>query len=207
MKSFQFLLLALFGGLFFPTLSAQEGPDKIGTVDMRQLLSEYYKTEQLVEQFKGYEKIILDQNEERAEAIKALATERKELQAQAENAALPREKQEELFAKMMARQREIQALEQDRMTWLNRKRSAFTEKQKIDFGALRKELMTMVQEVGKERGFDFIFDSSAASIANVQVLAYAKDSTDLTAVMIERVNRDAPEKTGSGEGGDEEPTE
>ena len=55
----------------------------------------------------------------------------------------------------------------------------------------------MVKEVGKERGFDYIFDRSGASGANVSILAYAKDATDLTATMIERINRDAP--AGGGE--------
>jgi len=210
MKYFQLFQTLLFAALVALPLSAQEGqddPDKIGTVNMQLLLSKYYKTADLVEEFKGYEKEIVAQNETKTEAIKTLAAEARELQNEAENASLTREKQEELFNKVRARQRELQALENDRLTWLKRKRAAFGEKEKIDFGKLRSELTELVREVGDERGFDFIFDRSGVSATNVQVLAYAKDATDLTAVLIERANQDAPEEGEESEDGASEEEE
>ena len=87
MKNLLPFLALICGGLMPLTLSAQEAVDQIGTVDMQKLLAEYHKTDDLVERFKGYEKTILEQNEEKVEAIKKLATESQELQAQAENAS------------------------------------------------------------------------------------------------------------------------
>lgn len=195
------LLLAVLTAAPLAAQEGADGPDKIGTVNMQLLLAKYYKTADLVEEFKGYEKEIVAQNETKTEAIKTLAAETRELQNEAENASLTRDKQEELFNKVRARQRELQALENDRLTWLKRKRAAFAEKEKIDFGKLRTELTEMVREVGEERGFDFIFDRSGVSATNVQVLAYAKDATDLTTVLIERANQDAPEEGEESEDG------
>jgi hypothetical protein len=62
----------------------------------------------------------------------------------------------------------------------------------MDFGNIRKELMLVVQAVGQEKGFDFIFDRSGASGAGVAVLVYSKDATDLTGILLERINKDAP---------------
>jgi Skp family chaperone for outer membrane proteins len=78
--------------------------------------------------------------------------------------------------------------------WLERKNAAFKEKENIELGKLREEILDAVREVGKEEGYDFIFDRSGASGANVLILAYAKDATDLTALVLERINRDAPKK-------------
>lgn len=185
-------LLAL-AGVAAPAL-AQEGPDKVGTVSMAQLLKEYYKTTLLVEEFKGYEETIVEEDKKRVEAIKALATETRELQGEAENSSLTQERQEELLNQVRSQQGELQALQNDRLTWLKRKRTAFAEKQKIEFGKLREEIMKMVQEVGEAREFDYIFDKSAAGLSGVGVMTYSKDATDLTTVMVERINRDAPEK-------------
>lgn len=204
MKHFLSFFLVMCGSLAPLSLSAQEETDKIGTVDSQKVLAEYYKTKDLVARFKGYEQTILDQNEEKVEAIKKLATESQELQAQAENSSLPPDKQKEMLGKVMAQRREVQAMEEARLTWLDRKRRAFREAQSVDFGGLRKELVEMVKAVGEELEYDFIFDSAGASITNVQVLAYAKDATDLTALIIERANRDAPEDAGEGEEGDKE---
>lgn len=204
LKRFLPLFLVMCGSLAPLSLSAQEETDKIGTVDMQKLLAEYHKTKDLVARFKGYEQTILDQNEEKTEAIKKLATESQELQAQAENASLPQDKQKEMLGKVMGQRREVQAMEEARLTWLDRKRRAFQEAQSVDFGGLRKELVEMVKAVGEELEYDFIFDSAGASITNVQVLAYSKDATDLTALVIERANRDAPEDTEEGEGSGEE---
>jgi hypothetical protein len=64
----------------------------------------------------------------------------------------------------------------------------------------------MVREVGDAEGYDYIFDRSGASGANVPILSYAKDATDLTAAMLDRINRDAPEEgADEGDEGTEDP--
>ena len=52
--------------------------------------------------------------------------------------------------------------------------------------------MGIVQAVGDEQGYDYIFDRSGASGAGVNVLVYTKDATDLTRLLLERINKDAP---------------
>ena len=168
---------------------------------MQKLVAEYYKMVDLKKAFQADAETVTEKDKERVENIKKLVAESRKLQTEAENANLPPEKQEELMTKMVSQRREAQALESARVSWLQRKQAAFKEKEVIEKGKLRKEIVEMVQEVGKERGFDYIFDRSGASGANVSILAYAKDATDLTATMIGRINRDAPE------GGDEKKEE
>ena len=56
------------------------------------------------------------------------------------------------------------------------------------------EILKMVQKYGEDEGYDYIFDRSGASGAGVPILSYTKDATDLTAVLLEIINKDAPEK-------------
>lgn len=201
MKRINKITTLLVGLLLLNPASAQDEPDKIGTVSMQKLVAEYYKMVDLKKAFQADAETVTEKDKERVENIKKLVEESRKLQTEAENANLPREKQEELMTKMVSQRREAQALESARVSWLQRKQAAFKEKEVIEKGKLRKEIVEMVKEVGKERGFDYIFDRSGASGANVSILAYAKDATDLTATMIERINRDAPE------GGDEKKEE
>ena len=209
MKRLKPILALLFGVLIAAPLSGQEKDDKIGTVNMQQLLADYFKFAQNKETFMGYEKGILAKDQVRVESIKALVKESQDIAKEAESSSITREQKEELFQKAGALNREAQALQNERIAWLNRKKAAFNEKQAVELGILRKEIMVMVKEIGDAQEFDFIFDRSGSSGASIPILSYAKDATDLTPLLLERINRDAPpedvEKPGEEEPNEEKP--
>ena len=195
MKLFNSIIALAFGSLIVTSASAQEGKDdKIATVDMQKLVAEFYKTAETRDSFKVYEDEIKEQNTIRVDAIKAIVEEAKKLQKQAEEPSLDREKKNELFNELNRNQQEVQGLDGDRTAWIQRKQAALTEKAKIDFGEVRMEILKMVQKYGEDEGYDYIFDRSGASGAGVPILSYTKDATDLTAVLLEIINKDAPEK-------------
>lgn len=194
MKLLKPILALLFGVLVAAPLSGQEKDDKIGTVSIQDLLAKYYKTAELGVAFEGYKKEINEKNEARVEVIKALVEERQMVAKEADNPSITREKKDELFNKAAGLNRQVQAIENERIAWMKRKGAAFNEKQSVELGILRREIMEMVQEIGKAQEYDFIFDRSGSSGANVPILSYAKDATDLTALLLERINRDAPEE-------------
>ena len=190
-------LTALVSSLFMisPLAGQDDAVDKIGTVNMPKLLGEYYKTAELSKVFEGYQAKILEQNEKEVEAIKQLLAEVEGISKEADNPTMPIEQKEELFRRGRGLQNEIQIMQQQRVEWLNRKRAAFKEKENVELGILRAEIIEMVKEVGETQGYDLVFDRAAVSATNVLVLSYAKDAADLTAVLLERINKDAPEET------------
>jgi outer membrane protein len=195
MKLFNSIIALAFGSLIVTSASAQEGKDdKIATVDMQKLVAQFYKTAETRDSFKVYEDEIKEQNIIRVDAIKAIVEEAKKIQKQAEEPTLDREKKNELFNELNRKQQEVQGLDGDRTAWIQRKQTALTEKAKIDFGEVRMEILKMVQKYGEDEGYDYIFDRSGASGAGVPILSYTKDATDLTAVLLEIINKDAPEK-------------
>ena len=195
MKLFNSIIALAFGSLIVTSASAQEGKDdKIASVDMQKLVAQFYKTAETRDSFKVYEDEIKEQNIIRVDAIKAIVEEAKKIQKQAEEPTLDREKKNELFNELNRKQQEVQGLDGDLTAWIQRKQTALTEKAKIDFGEVRMEILKMVQKYGEDEGYDYIFDRSGASGAGVPILSYTKDATDLTAVLLEIINKDAPEK-------------
>lgn len=185
--------LALFAIFAMATANAQnEKEDKIATVNMQRLLADYHKTKSLNGTFTGYQEEIKGQDVKRMEDIKAAAEEAQKLQQDAKDPNLSDEDRGNLFRQSTAKQREAQALNQDRTSWVNRKRSALNDQAKVEYGKLRVEIMDIVQKVGDEEGYDYIFDNSGASGAGVAILVYTKDATDLTGLLLERINVDAP---------------
>ena len=138
----------------------------------------------------------------RIEEIKTLVQQSKDAQTEAENLTVNKEKQQELFRKAESLNLEAQAVQNERIAWMNRKKTAFNEKQAVELGLLRQEIMKVVKKVGEAEGYDFIFDRSGSSGAGVGILAYAKDATDLTPLLLEEINRDAPAKPDKKEGED-----
>ncbi len=174
--------------------SAQEKKvDKIGTVNMQKLVGQYYKSAEIQKTFKTYEKSIIAKDKIRVDEIKVIIEEARNLQKKGEDPSLNREKKAVHLRDSSMKQQEAQARQRDRKAWLERKQSALREKASIEFAALRQEIMEQVQAVGEEQGFDFIFDRSGASGAGVPILSYTKDATDLTGLLLERINKDAPE--------------
>lgn len=194
MKPFKIIAVLVSALVMASSSSAQEKDDKIGTVYMHKLLAGYYKTTELMAVFEDHEKGILGRNEAKAEEIKALAAEANEVTKKAENPSITREKKEQFFREAQSIRAEAKARQDSRIEWLRRKQAAFNEKQKFDFGLLREEIIVIIREMGDADGYDFVFDRSGASGANVPILSYSKDATDLTAALLERINRDAPEK-------------
>lgn len=198
MKPFK-IIAVLFSAFIMASSSfAQDKKDKIGTVDMQKLLGGYTKSQAVLETFKGYEKEILERNKVKADEISVLVAEATEVRKKAENPSITREKKEQFFGEAQSIRAEAKARQDARIAWLNRKKTAFNEKQKLELGVLRLEIMDMVRDMGDAQGYDYIFDSSGSSGASVPILAYSKDAANLTATMLELINRAAPKDTGEG---------
>lgn len=181
--------------LFLTPASAQEGEtDKIGTVNMRRLVMDYYKTKSVNETFAKYGEEIKAEDLERMKAIKAADSEAKKLQEDARDNNISTEEKGEFFRQSTAKQREARALYQERTSWVQRKQAALNDQANIEFGKIREELMGIVQKTADAEGYDYIFDRSGGSGAGIAILVYTKDATDITGLLLEIINKDAPKE-------------
>ncbi|MDA7863554.1 OmpH family outer membrane protein [Akkermansiaceae bacterium] len=187
-------LFALAASLFLASPSVAQDEDKIGTVDMSRLVADYHISKSTRDSFSAYQETIKGQDGVRIEKIKESAEMAKKLQQDVDDPSLSAEKRDSLFKEASARRDEAKRLQEDRVSWLKRKQAQLNEEAAKKFGDIRKELMTIVQAVGTEEGYDYIFDRSGGSGAGVNVLVYTKDATDLTGLLLERINKDAPKE-------------
>ena len=181
------------------TAFAQEGEekaDKIASVNMQRLLNGYYKTAETRDSFKQYEARLKEADKKKVEEIEALVEESKTLRASAEGGSVDTEKRSRAFSEAAKKNGKADYLQKGRVAWAKQKQAAFNDKINIELSKHRKEIIGIIQEVAKVEGYDFIFDRSGSSGAGVPILSYAKDATDLTGYILERINKDAPEKEG-----------
>ena len=187
------LLLTAAIGLSLPSIAtAQSDVDKIGTVDMNQLISSFYKTKALQKQFASYGEEVGAQRDERIAAVKKVVTEFEELTRRGQESTISNEDRSKVIGQAAAKQREARSLQQDLQAWLRRRQAALNERVSMEMTDVRKEVIEEVNALGKEEGYDFIFDRTGGSAVGVAVLVYTKDATDLTGVLLERINKDEP---------------
>jgi len=196
MKRFILTVLSIAATALAPPAFSQDDKEKkIGTANMAKLVSAYHKTKAMAKTFKSYEKEVIEQRDERIKNIKIAAEKAQKFQKDAQVPTLSDENRAALFDKAARHQKEFQSLQNDLRQWLGRRQSAINERQAMELGEIRQEVLEIVRKVGDEEGYDFIFDRSGAPVGRVSVLVYTKDVTDLTGTLLERINKDAPEET------------
>jgi len=104
------------------------------------------------------------------------------------------EEKKELFVQVRNLSKQVKQLQEKHGIWAKQKQQAVREKARFEDRIILSEIVDMTKEYAVAEGYDFVFDRSGVSGANVPLLSYSKDATDLTAVLLVIINKDAPEK-------------
>ena len=179
------LAAAIALGGFASTASAQV---KIGTVDMKKVFENYYKTKDAEQRINEARNAAKKELEDRSDTYKKAVEEvrklndelqRPELSAAAKEAKS--KSRDEKIAELKTMEREIQDFQSTREKQLQeqsvRMRSGIVD-----------EINKVVSDRVKSEQFDIVFDRSGPSLNGVPVLLYAKDSYDFTNEVVKALN-------------------
>jgi outer membrane protein len=174
---------------------AQEGKLKIATVDMQQLFKEYYRTNDAQKQINIERARIQKENNDRLTRIRELENNLTTLRKQIEDPAIADTKKQTLFKDWQMQQQEGIALDRERREFLQRKNQALNETMVQRMKGILNEIRKLVEEQAKGENYDYVFDKSGLSTSQVPFLLYTKDATDITAVLLKDLNKDAPKES------------
>jgi outer membrane protein len=172
--------------------AAQEARLKIATVDMQELFKQYYRTNEAQKQINVERARIQKQNNERLARIRELEESLGKLRKQIEDPSASDSKKQSLFKELQAQNQEGIALDRERREALQRRNQALNEKMVQRMKGILEEIRKLVEEQAKKENYDYVFDKSGLSTSQVPVLLYTKDATDITAVLLKDLNKDAP---------------
>lgn len=172
--------------------AAQEGKLKIATVDMQQLFKEYHRTNEAQKQINVERAKIQKENNERLAHIRDLDTSLDTLRKQTEDPAISDSKKQAAFTEFNLKHQEGVALDRERREFLQRRNQALNEKMVQRMKGILEEIRKLVEEQAKSEDYDYVFDKSGLSTSQVPFLLYTKDATDITAVLLKGLNKDAP---------------
>lgn len=172
--------------------AAQEGKLKIATVDMQQLFKEYHRTNEAQKEINVERAKIQKDNNERLDRIRQLDTELQNMRKQFEDPSIADSKKQAVFNEWNVKQQEGIALDRERREFLQRRNQGLNEKMVQRMKGILEEIRKLVEEKAKAEDFDYVFDKSGLSTSQVPFFLYTKDATDITAVLLKELNKDAP---------------
>jgi outer membrane protein len=170
-------------------------PLRIATVDMQELFKQYYRTNEAQKQINVERAHIQKDNNERLQLIRDLEEELGDLRKQIEDPSMADSKRQTLFKDWQMKQQEGIALDRERREFLQRRNTALNEKMVQRMKGILEEIRKLVEEQAKVDNHDYVFDKSGLSTSQVPFLLYTKDATDITAILLKDLNKDAPPET------------
>lgn len=192
MRIIRLLLVPAFAAVLSISASAQEGKINIATVDMQELFKQYYRTNEAQTQINFERARIQKENNERLARIREIEDNLGSLRKQLDDPSVNDSKKQSLFKDWQMQQQEGIALDRERREFLQRRNQALNEKMVQRMKGILEEIRKLVEEQAKTENYDYVFDKSGLSTSQVPFLLYTKDATDITAVLLKDLNKDAP---------------
>ena len=180
--------------LLIGTLGTAQAEMKIGTVDMNRVFSEYFKTKEAQAKYAASESEIQKELDTRTDVLKKQMEEINALTSEVEKATLSKEALDTKRKECEEKINKARALDRDIVEF----RSAKQKKLQDEFLAMRQgivdEIMKVVNEQTKVRGFDIVLDKSGLSAGSVPVVLFSRPDLDVSNEVLTVLNKKASSK-------------
>jgi outer membrane protein len=159
---------------------------------MSKAFSEFHKTKEAAEKFKGNLDKAQKEMNDRWSVYKNLMTDMQKLKKEASDPIMTGEARQKKAVEFEEKGKELRSLEQEIGEAQNRRSSQLKQEDMSIRKGIYDEILVVVREKSKTEGYDFVFDKSGMSLSTVPVLIYYKDAVDITDQVIVELNKAAP---------------
>ncbi len=185
-----FILVAFF---FFGALGAH-AEMKIGTVDMNRIFTEYKKTNEVKAKYTASGEAIEKELNERAADLKKKMDEINQMTTAIEKSDLPKKELDVKKKECEDKIDKARALDRELVEY----RSAKQKKLQDEFLGMRQgiidDIMKVINDQTKVRGFDMVLDKSGLSAGAVPVVLFARPDLDISNEVLVVLNKQVATK-------------
>ena len=139
--------------------------------------------------------LIQKENNEKLEEIRKIADELQKLSKQIEDPVTSAANKEALLRERKLQANKGNALENNRRDWLNRRNKAINESIVTEMRKILGQIQDKVEAYARDNDVDMILDKSARGTTQTLFLVFAKDQFDITASLLDTLNKDGGEAT------------
>jgi Skp family chaperone for outer membrane proteins len=160
-------------------------------VDVQRLFKSYHRTEAAEKDYHVEVARIQKQETERLSGIRELEAKFEKLAKQLEDPTLAESKKIKLHQQATDCRQEGIALEKERRDFIERGRRQINERMVQVMGGLLNEIRKQLDEIARAEDYDYVFDSSGLSASQVPFILTARESGDLTEMVLTKLNAGA----------------
>lgn len=162
---------------------------RFGVIDMEKAFSEFQKTKDAAERFKGNVDKAQKEMNDRWAVYKGLMDGMQKLKKEIGDPISSPDIRNKKASEFEEKAKELRSLEQEISEAQNRRTTQLKQEDVEIRRGLYDEIITVVRERAKADGFDFVFDKSGRSLSTVPMLIYYKDAVDITDQIIVELNK------------------
>ncbi|QJE94860.1 OmpH family outer membrane protein [Luteolibacter luteus] len=174
-------------------------PLKVASIDIQRLFKGYYRTEEIQKELNVEQVAIKGESDARLETLRSIETELQNSARQLADPALAGSVKEKVAQDRALRREEAIALERARREFIDIKGKQINEKAAAQMRGIVAEIRKSIEDMARQEDYDYVFDRSGLTTSQVPFFLFSTESTDLTAAMLEKLNRDHSMQTKTGE--------
>jgi outer membrane protein len=184
-----FALPFLLVSLAFGTVSASAQALRIGTVDMKKVFENYYKTKDAEARINEARAAAKKELEDRMDVYNKGVNEVKKMNEDIENPALGKEAKEQKSKARDEKVGELKTMEREINEFRTTREKQLQEQSVRMRGGIVDEINKVVEARVKSENYDLVFDKSGPSLNGVPIVLYSRDSFEFTDTVITALNK------------------
>lgn len=165
---------------------------KLVVVDMAKVYDNHYKTEEANAKFRDAEQKAQEQVEELNKQGQTLVDEYKELIDQSKNTLLTAEARTKAEGDAQKKLEDIQRKQGEVQQFRTNTQRSLQQRIKTHRDLLLEEITKVVNDLAKAQGATLVLDRSGPTLFGIPGVLYADPAYDMTAAVLEAVNKDRP---------------
>ena len=165
---------------------------RLATVDLRKLFDGYWKTKKADAQLKERAADMEKEHKTMLDDWKKGKDEYASLLADANNQVLSPEERDKRKKAAEDKLKQLKETEDTIQQYERQARSTLDEQRKRMRDSILDEIKTAVSAKAKSSGFSLVIDTAAESANNTPVVLYTNDENDMTKVILDQLNANAP---------------
>jgi outer membrane protein len=189
-KSFRFVVLGAL--LFCLSAAVASAQSRIATVDLVRVFDQYWKTKQSKLALADSKAELKKELDTMNEAHQKLIAQYRQLVAESNDQAVSGDERERRKKALEPRVKELQESEASLKAFVGRGEAELEQKTKRMMEMVIEDIRKVVAGRAKAGGYSYVFDSSAKSLSQTEVLLYTSGDADLTDAVVKELNITAP---------------
>lgn len=182
------LFSILAGLLLLPSIALGQQRLKIATVSMERLFNEYEQTEKVQREINIERARIQRENNNKLASIREIDSKLQKIREELNSDELGEKQRADLIDESRALSQDGRSKEKERTEYLERRNRTLAQNMRKQMRGILVKIQRAVSEMAKEGNYDFIFDSSGNSNQGIPFVLHARDTTDLTELLLKQLN-------------------